>query len=242
MRRVTSAVTSVDASATIVDATTGSVKYDWVSGDTANDGEFVAWWKATLSTGKIFESPEFRVLIDAHSPGVNIVTGEIYNQAKQLMPVTWSALSSDQRYGDVMLMGRVNYIKYKLFATVVSVLSEATVYDPMVLDYAAKEVALQVIPTGIDYWMDQKNSIQTKGTQETATWPDRINALEKLHEWLLKEVRDLRPEIDGLTVRRKGGYPKVSNDDQNVITPNPQDFGEPFGLGLPKNIPIWPPI
>lgn len=243
MRRINGAVDVVDSSAVIVaPATAGTVRYDWASGDTAEEGEFLARWKVTFASGKVQQFPEFEVNIDAHAPGVNVVTGEIYNQAKQIMPVTWTALSKDDRYGDNMLMGRINYVKYKLFSTVVSPLSEATVYNPMVIDYIAKESALQIIPTGIDYWMDQRISLQTKGTTETATFPDRINALEKLHEWLLKEVRDLRPEIDGITVRRRGNVPKVSNDDQGVITPNPQDFGKIFGEGIPTTFPVWPPI
>jgi hypothetical protein len=242
MRKVLSAVLTVDTAATVTGATTGNVTYSWATGDTTTEGEYVAWWQATLSNGKIHITPEFKVVVDAlTTEGEGTELGEIAYQASQLMPVTWTALSRDKRYGDRMLRTRTDYVKYKLFATVSVPTAEATFYNPLVLDYVAKEVALQVIPAGIDYWMEQHISVQTTGTHEAVTYPDRINALEKLQEWLLREVRDLRPQLDGVfTPRKRGRLPGVSNDDVGVITPNPQDFGEMWDEGIPKNLP-WGP-
>jgi hypothetical protein len=242
MRRDLSAVLTVDSAATVTGATTGNVSYTWATGDTATEGQYIAWWKVTLSTGKIQHTPEFKVTIDAQTTyGEGTELGEIAYQASQLMPVSWNALSRDTRYGDRMLRTRTDYVKYKLFATIVAPTAEATYYNPLVLDYVSKEVCLQIIPAAIDYWMEQHISVQTTGTQETVTYPDRIGALEKLQEWLLREVRDLRPQLDGVfTPRKKGRLPGVSNDDVGVITPNPQDFGEMWDEGIPKNLP-WGP-
>lgn len=239
MRKENGAVNAVDSSATIVSPTAGTVKYDWTSSDTANEGVFYGWWKATLSTGFIYQSPEFRILIDAHAPGDAAQLGEISTQARQLLPITWDALSSSNLYGDNMLSGRSSYVKYKLFATVVSPLVEASIYNPMVLDYAAKELALQVIPAGIDFWMNSKISIETE--RENVAYPDRIEGLKRLQEWLLAEVAKLRVDLnDNFVVRRKGNYPKVGNGN-DLITPNPQEWGKPNDEGIPLNLP-WGPF
>lgn len=239
MRRDIGASNVIDAVATIVSPTAGTVKYDWITSDTATEGIYYAWWKATLSSGLIHQSPEFRFVIDAHAPGVATQLGEISTQTRQLMPVTWDALSSSNIYGDGLLSGRSNYVKYKLFATVVSPLSEATVYNPMVLDYAAKELALQIIPAGIDFWMNAKTSIDSE--RENVTYPDRIEGLKQLQEWLIIEVSKLRVDLnDNFVVRRKGGFPKVTPTDE-LLTPNPHDFGSPTDEGIPLNLP-WGPF
>jgi hypothetical protein len=241
MRRLGTTTLKVDSAATVVTAPSGEVRYDWVPGDVDTEGEYLAWWKVIFSTGDEQDSQEFIILIDTHSDGEATTHGEISYQTRQLLPLTWDALSKDERYGDRMLRNRVDYIKYKLFSTVVTPAAEASVYNPLLQDYVSKEVALQIIPAGIDYWMNQHTTRSSHGTQEAVSYPDRINALERLQEWLLNEVRTLRPEFtDTFTVRRRGRGPKVSNDD-DLITPNPQEFGEPFDEGLPDNLP-WSPF
>lgn len=232
-----SAVLAVDSIATIITATQGTVRYDWTVANTATQGEYYGWWKATLASGKILTTPEFRVLIDAHASGEAVTTGEITEQARQIMPVTWDALSKDVRYGDRMLQTRVSYVKYKLFATVVDPTLEATIYNPLVQDYVAKVTALQIIPAGIDYWMEQHASISTTGTAESVAYPDRIAHLQKLQEWLLREISDLTPELPGLlTVRRKGRGPKVGNA-LDLLTPNPQEYEKLFDEHISRTLP-----
>lgn len=235
MRGINSAVLKVDSVATIVSPTAGTVRYDWASADTNTDGDYIAWWHIILSGGQVQQSPEFKVFVDAHSPGVDVVTGEIADQARQLMPETWDALSRSEKYGDRMLKTRTDYVKYKLFATIVSATIESTVYNPMILDYVAKEVALQIIPAGIDFWMNAKTSVESE--RETITYPDRLKSLEKLNEWLILEVAKLRQDLnDQFVVRHKGNFPKVGNA-LDLITPNPQEFGSLFSEGIPKNLP-----
>lgn len=239
MRKESGASNVIDAIATIVSPTAGTVRYDWITSDTSTEGTYYAWWKATLSSGLIHQSPEFRFVIDAHGPGVAVQLGEIATEARQLMPITWDALSTSKLYGDGLLSGRSNYVKYKLFATIVSPLSEATVYNPMVLDYAAKELALQIIPAGIDLWMNAKTSVDTE--RENITYPDRIEGLKQLQAWLLSEVAKLRVDLnDNFVVRRKGGFPKVTPTD-SLLTPNPHDFGSPTDVHIPLNLP-WGPF
>lgn len=224
MRKIGTSTLKVDAAASLVNSpgTDGQVKYDWAAADVDTQGEYRAWWHVTLASTETLDTPEFPVIVDAHTDGQGATEGEISYQAKQFMAVTWDALSNDERFGDRMLQSRVSYVKFKLFGTIADPLAEATIYNPMLLDYMAKEVALQIIPAGIDYWMEQQTSVVTSGTNETVSYPDRINALEKLQDWLVGEVRSLRPEFEGqFTVRRKGRTPKVGNTDQDVVTADP---------------------
>lgn len=228
MRRVNSSVLKVNAEANIVDAVNGKVEYDWYGTDTDTEGEYFGWWHVVFGAGRVQDSPEFTVTIDDHTEGEGTTTGEISDQARQLMPITWDELSKDARYGDRMLQTRINYVKYKLFATIVDPLEEVTSYNPLLLDFVAKNVALQIIPAGIDYWMNQQESISTSGTREAVSYPNRINALKNLKEWLEVEVSNLRPEFDGqFAVRKKSRAPKVSNGN-DLITPNPQKFPRAF--------------
>lgn len=238
MRPVNSSTLKVNTAATIVSAAGGQVRYDWAAADVDTEGEYLAWFVVT-ETGKDQDAPEFLVIIDSHSPGTGTTQGEIAYQTKQFLPVTWDRLRQDARYGDRMLQGRINYVKYRLFATVVDAVAEATVYNPLVIDYVAKESALQIIPAGIEYWMTQAETISTNGTSETAGYPDRITALEKQQMWLLGEVRKLREELPGqFTVRRRAtATPGVSNTNDNLITPDPSEFGAANDEGIPKNLP-----
>ena len=242
MRPVDSSQLTVDSAATIVSASAGTVSYQWDAADSDSEGEYRAWWKVTLSSSEVLQTPEFRVYVDAVGPGETTSLGEIATQVRQLIPLTWDALSKDPRYGDRMLSTRVNYVKYKLFSTVVSATVEESVYNPLLLDYTAKEAALQIIPAGIDYWMDQHITSSTNGSSEAVSYPDRIRHLQAVQEWLFREVAELREELPGeFTVRRQGRGPAVSNDSTGNITPDPHDFGEMTDEGLPSNLP-WGPF
>jgi hypothetical protein len=57
MKKIGAATASTDAAATIVNANTGSVKYDWVAADTANAGSFQAEFEVTYTNGGIETFP-----------------------------------------------------------------------------------------------------------------------------------------------------------------------------------------
>lgn len=223
MRPLGGSTLKVDSSATVSDPTNGEVIYNWSAADVDTAGEWRGWWNITLPSSKQQDSPEFIVIVDDHTDGEGVETGEIAYQARQFMPLTWDALSNDARYGDRMLNTRVNYIKYKLFNTVVDPEDEMATYNPFVVDYAAKCVALQIIPAAIEYWMNQQETVTTTGTSEVVSYPDRIRALKDLQNWLTIEVRAIEGELPPgtITPRAKGRGPKIANG-ADLITPNPQ--------------------
>lgn len=241
MRALGSSVLKIDAAASITDAVNGEVEYDWVDADVDTAGEWRGWWNITLPSTKDQDSPEFVVIIDGHTDGEGVETGEIAYQARQIMPLTWDALSNDSRYGDRMLNTRVNYIKYKLFNTVVDPELEMATYNPFVVDYAAKCVALQIIPAAIEYWMNQQETVTTTGTFEMVTYPDRIRALKDLQDWLTAEVRAIEGELPPgtITPRKSGRGPKIANG-YDLITPNPQTWPKQKHDHLREPIP-WSP-
>jgi hypothetical protein len=51
-REKTVATPKVNASATVVDATTGQVRYDWAEGDTDTPGRYDCEWQVTLPGGE----------------------------------------------------------------------------------------------------------------------------------------------------------------------------------------------
>lgn len=158
------------------------------------------------------------------------VEGAIAESAKSTLPITWDALLTDSRYGESLLTAKVDYVKEKLFGEVITVGEEET-YSLMVINYAAKLVALEMIPPGIDFWMNQPSSESATGTTEVHTFVDRAEALRKLAERLLQEVR--RDEADVLALLNRPrksarSVPALSTIDDDLLTPSPQDFPRPF--------------
>lgn len=67
MRQANSATLKVDATATIVNAASGQVQYNWAALDVDTQGEYAAWWRVTLPSTLVQDSPEFEVSIKAHA-------------------------------------------------------------------------------------------------------------------------------------------------------------------------------
>lgn len=57
MRLKTAAVAKVSSSATIVNAATGTVRYQWQGADTDTAGEYRAEWQVTFSSGRVQTYP-----------------------------------------------------------------------------------------------------------------------------------------------------------------------------------------
>jgi hypothetical protein len=67
MRLRSSSTLKVNVAAVIVSPTAGTVRYDWSGTDTDTAGEYVGYWSVTLPGGKVQDTPEFAVYVQAHS-------------------------------------------------------------------------------------------------------------------------------------------------------------------------------
>jgi hypothetical protein len=228
LRPFGSPVFKVNASATIVDAPEGVVKYDWATNDLDTSGDYWYSWHITLPSGKVQKTPELPLIVNALVEGDGAFFGEIADRAKGYIPTSWDKLREPSFYGDRRLQRMVDLVKFKLFNTVVNATNES-IYNPMVQDYAAKAVTVNLIPAAIEFWANQYQSINTQGTQESVSYPDRIRALENLHERLLAELAEDKGAIGPpLVVRHKRGLPLVDTSAIDMRTIDPTSFPRLF--------------
>lgn len=226
------------SAATIVDANMGEIRYSWAINDVNETGEFVGWWTINVS-GISIDTDEFPIIIKDHSPGTRTRTGLIYEYAKSFMPITWTRLEESEHYGDKQLQMKVDIAKLSLLGTEISVEDEASL-DIRVQSYIAKIAVINVIPAGKDYWAAMAVSKSTTGTDETVSYPDRIEMLEQLHDQLVQEIAadrdDISEIIDLPTIRRSNSVPAVSDGtDEGYITPNPHTNFRDYGFAVRGN-------
>jgi hypothetical protein len=223
---------TVDAVASIVNppGVDGQVRYDWAPGDTDAPGVYDAWWVVTTSGGVSQSTPEFLIVVAEHAPGYSTQTGEIARRTKAIIPSTYVALSKDDDYGSELIQLQVESVKFALFQTNVPPELEGSSYEPPVLDYAAQCVAIRIIPAAIDWWASKPISITTTGTQESASYPDRRDALWKTWTMLRDAVtkRQIVIAPDGsssLKLFDGKGTPAISQSGGNMVTPDPALWG-----------------
>lgn len=161
--------------------------------------------------------------------------GRIADHAKSMMPVSWAAMSNDDRIGDASLLAQIDSAEAQIFGDTLSELSiDEDALPFLVVDFSAKVAMLELIRTAIDFWMDQKTSATTTGTAETTTYADRIAALKEQRAELLVDLARMEdivtPLIPALETRRSTGVPLLSTIDDELLTPNPQDLGRPYAL------------
>jgi hypothetical protein len=127
------------------------------------------------------------------------------------------------------LQALADYVKYRLFATVVAATNEADVYNPMLVQFLGKLTTIQFIPAAIDYWDSQLASKTLTGRSEVVAYRDHrdglIHLLEELTRQVKEEFLELAPEY-GFSIR-KTLLPSVSYGDNGrgiLITEDPQNF------------------
>lgn len=159
------------------------------------------------------------------------IEGMIAERVRGLLPITWDALTKDSRYGETFLQVAIDTAKEDVTGEVVPASTEDTEYGYIVRDFIAKKAVLQIIPAGIDFWMNQTIAETAEGTHEVTSFTDRAEQLRRLYELLLKEIKGMEDEIaEILGFRRTStvGLPSINTLEDEFLTPSHQEVTRPF--------------
>lgn len=157
------------------------------------------------------------------------VTGEIAEEARNTLNVTWDDLKDDARYGESFLQRKIDQTKYRIFGEIVEPNLEDTLYTPTIIEYVGKVAALGIIPPAAEYWAQQ--GIQdSSGQRISKTWVDRVEKLWEIYDRLVGETKELaalvgelNPTIVPATRRRKPVRVTIGIND-SYLTPNVEDL------------------
>lgn len=243
MRARASSTLKVDAAAVVTDADNGRVRYNWQAADVNKEGEYFGWWRVEPGAGDPFDTPEFKILIDAHAPGYTITTGALADRVRGHMPESYGMLIANRNFGEPLIQQHVDTVKYLCFATVVDAALEATLYDHVLLDYVGKLATLQVIPAATDAWANTPTGQTTTGTSETVSFGDRVTNLWKLHERLLADVKRDRWMVAGqIRPMRRGAIPILDAKSRTPMrSGDPRDFWTQYATesDLVRQVSAW---
>lgn len=159
------------------------------------------------------------------------VAGAIAARTRAIIPVTWDALAISPLYGDGLLRATIDSVKERILGTNAAPGDEDTLYSAPVIDYLAKLSVLELIPAGIDFWMNEPVSVATTGTSEQTTYSSRVQALQDLRRALIEETRKLQDQIEPIIgVIPVGRAPRASINTltDDFLTPSPQEFPRPY--------------
>jgi hypothetical protein len=210
------------------DLSGNNVRYDWQPSDIASIGEgtVYAWWGITLPGSSRIESPEFPLLFSDHGPGLGTQTGAIVDGAARFMPVTFTALQKDVRFGDRRLQHLANIVQVKVLGSSVSPDQEEAAYELELLEFLSKRVALDLITPGIDFWSRQLQTATSSQTSETTSFPNMITSLTNLRgeiaRGLAADWRSVQLLVPGVPSRTVVSMPTSSLSGYRNITRDPQ--------------------
>lgn len=162
--------------------------------------------------------------------------GAITDVVKRTVPASYRAMVgpsdiSSSYYSKAQLQSLVDYVQFKLLATVAGATLEATVYDLVLLEFLGKVTTIKFIPAAIDFWMDQYEQQTTTGTNEHVQFAARLAHLREIQQELSSTIDaewgQLAP-IYGFVIRgQRGMKPDVSYGDNGrglLLTPDPQEW------------------
>jgi hypothetical protein len=156
--------------------------------------------------------------------------GAITEAVRRHIPATYRAMIGPSEQTDYYsladLQALADYVQQRLFATVAGITNEATVFDIRHVEFLGKVTTLRFIPAAIDYWMDQSETVQTHGPEETINFPARIAHLREVFQRLSADVADEWNDVLGVAGAHNS-VPDVSYGDNGrgvLITPDPAEF------------------
>ena len=153
--------------------------------------------------------------------------GAIANIVKQYVPASYAALAgaTNAYYSPEDLQSLADFVKFRLYNTVVAEASEAVIYNVLEQRLLGVLTTLQFIPAAVDYWSDQLASTTTTGTNESDSFFDHRSDLWKIFDRLTAEAQALGTELGINIYAARGVVPRVSYGDNGreiLITKDPQ--------------------
>lgn|SRR5574342_233503 len=171
--------------------------------------------------------------------------GAIANVVKQLVPASYAALISatnayDYTFED--LQNIADFVKFRLYNTVIAEASEAVIYNPKEQRLLGILTTLQFIPAAVDYWSEKYASVSTNPTSESVSYFDNRPDLWKIFDRLTVEAQALSNELGINIYAARGVVPKVSYGDNGrgiLITEDPETWPTLSGLSPDNQIPSF---
>lgn len=159
--------------------------------------------------------------------------GAIQNVVKQYVPASFAALISatNSYYSPTELQSLADFVKFRLYNTVVAEASEAIIYNVKEQRLLGILTTLQFIPAAVDFWSDKYASVSTQPTSESVSYYDHRPDLWKIFDRLTAEAQALSNELGINIYAARGVVPKVSYGDNGrelLITTDPQKFSPAF--------------
>jgi hypothetical protein len=171
--------------------------------------------------------------------------GAVVDWVRRLVPGSYSALvgaSGTTFYSLDDVQAQADYVKYRLFATIVDPALEATLYTPELAEFLGKITTLQFIPPAVDFWGTRLVSETTTGTSESVTYPDRRADLWKIFDKIQAAVTaewDMMAAKYGFKLQNQANRPKVSYYDNGRGVLISHDVYTDLGLKRGPFIPSW---
>jgi hypothetical protein len=155
--------------------------------------------------------------------------------ARDELPETWNALLEAPTFGDEALERRLNTLMYRMFGTVLDE-AEQSALSPVLISYAGKKFALDLIIPGIDFWSKQAIS-HSAGERESKAYKDRAEDLKALRLLLLDNTADMLADVEAslpLVPRRLTDTVRVLESGSFVAHVTSDPFGFPPIYGPPE--------
>jgi len=159
--------------------------------------------------------------------------GAVANIVKQYVPASYAALvgSTNSYYGPDDLQSLADFVKFRLYNTVVDQASEAAYYNTKEQRLLGVLTTLQFIPAAIEYWSQSYSSVSTSPTSENVSYFDHRPDLWRIFDRLTVEAQALSAELGVNIYAARGVVPKVSYGDNGrniLVTSDPECFPPAF--------------
>lgn len=153
--------------------------------------------------------------------------GALTEAVRRNVPASYRAMIGPSEYTSYYsladLQTLVEYVELRLFATKADLTAEASVWSPLQIDFIGKVATVKFIPAAIDYWMDQQETVQTTGTNETESFAARLAHLREVQRDLMEQIAADAPFVLPQTLNSTEPGVSYYDEGRGVLdSPNPR--------------------